>query len=81
MNARNESGPVADLRPVDVGAESQDAAPEPGQRQRTDAAAEREERKLDAAVRRVAEQARARRPGHDPSIRITHVDPALLVPS
>ena len=82
MSARNGTGTVADPGPVDdAEANSRDAAAEPRRPDRAKAAAEREEHKLDAAVRRVGERARARRAGHDPSIRITRVDPASLAPT
>jgi hypothetical protein len=78
MSARNGTAVAADEHALDVVASDAEDTTDLCREGTARRAAERNERALDAAVRRVAEQARARRPGHDPSIRITRVDPSSL---
>lgn len=58
-----------------VAATEAEALPEASMSQKTKAAIARNERTLDEAVRRVGQRDLARRPGHDPSMRVRHLEP------
>lgn len=62
-----------------TGSTNPEAVDEPTQSEKIKAGMERRSSALDDRIREIVERDQARRPGYDPTIRVTHVDPEALI--